>query len=556
MMLDEILEQIDSLRQRFDAESRQLLRQLIDPTHQPPSQWRGRTPPSYLFEIVANAKTSLDVDKLDYLARDSYYVGIQTLPASFSHRLIAEARVVNDRIAWPIKAAYDVFQLFQLRFSMFKRVYSHRTAKAIEYMLTDAMLLADETLRISAAAHDPKRFVHLNDSVLDAIRTYDVDDQLQRRRGLQSLLDKRDLPLAAQAELQRLIDELPSESALIKMQQAQQLLDRVSRRRLYRLCFEIPLPPVMMRLEEITADHICACQPLSSERIESSEASLWEWGSSSAGEDTEEDEEQPLDDDDDVCESLSQPSSYPQALTARQILLPSDLGVQNLKLNFSMKDKNPLEQIPFFSKIDRDSSVFQSADAISATLPSAFQERTLRIFLKRPTSWRKHLVRIAVQELCARLGIRQFRDQLQQVRDEAKVSTQRLEMLLPKIDQMLPASSADTAAHLARIEKVRDSLEFDRRQRTRGSTSPPASATRAAPSASPLARPSVATSSVDKTSTTERTPHKSPRASDALMRTQSAPSVASAVRLGYDHSKRSADAEAVGADANIKRRRL
>ena len=42
-----------------------------------------------------------------------------------------------------------------------------RKAKAVEFMVVDALLEADPALRLSAAASDPEQFVRLDDSVLE-----------------------------------------------------------------------------------------------------------------------------------------------------------------------------------------------------------------------------------------------------------------------------------------------------------------------------------------------------------------------------------------------------
>lgn len=37
---------------------------------------------------------------------------------------------------------YNVYELFHTRYTLFKTVYTHKTTKAIEYMVTDALLEA------------------------------------------------------------------------------------------------------------------------------------------------------------------------------------------------------------------------------------------------------------------------------------------------------------------------------------------------------------------------------------------------------------------------------
>lgn len=68
----------------------------------------------------------------DYIARDTRAVGETcTLVAS---RLIHAARVVDDTICYDWKDSQSVYELFHSRYSLHKRVYNHKSAKAIEYV--------------------------------------------------------------------------------------------------------------------------------------------------------------------------------------------------------------------------------------------------------------------------------------------------------------------------------------------------------------------------------------------------------------------------------------
>jgi len=108
------------------------------------------------FDIVANAHNSIDVDKFDYIARDCLNIGIKS---SYDFkRLMKYSKVIDDHICFSSKEVYTVYELFHTRYSLFKQVYSHRVAKAIEYMIQDAFSLADPVLQISSRILEPETF--------------------------------------------------------------------------------------------------------------------------------------------------------------------------------------------------------------------------------------------------------------------------------------------------------------------------------------------------------------------------------------------------------------
>lgn len=111
----------------------------------------------FLYQIVANYKNGIDVDKLDYLARDSKYLNI---PFSYEpKRLIEFSRVIDGEICFHAKEAYNIYKLYQTRYDLHKQVYQHRATKEIEYMITDALLAADDELKISDCIQDKETFV-------------------------------------------------------------------------------------------------------------------------------------------------------------------------------------------------------------------------------------------------------------------------------------------------------------------------------------------------------------------------------------------------------------
>ena len=116
---------------------------------------------------MANKRNSIDVDKFDYIMRDCQYIGIKC--SVDSKRLINCARVVDNQICYNQKEAYNLYEVFHVRYSLFKRVYTHKVGKAVEYMITDALIAADSVLGISSAVNDMKKYLYLDDTILNEI---------------------------------------------------------------------------------------------------------------------------------------------------------------------------------------------------------------------------------------------------------------------------------------------------------------------------------------------------------------------------------------------------
>jgi deoxynucleoside triphosphate triphosphohydrolase SAMHD1 len=89
------------------------------------------------YQIVANKINQLDVDKMDYIRRDCFYLGMN-FSGEYS-RLINDVKVVTigntKQIAWSIKLQYDIFHLFSTRYRLHKTVYNHPKVKAFEYLV-------------------------------------------------------------------------------------------------------------------------------------------------------------------------------------------------------------------------------------------------------------------------------------------------------------------------------------------------------------------------------------------------------------------------------------
>lgn len=151
-----ILEKICSRIPDFSSQDIAFMKSIINPL----DQHKGA-----LYQIVSNYLNGIDVDKFDYLLRDSYNLGMSISFNPF--RLIKEFIIDdNDNIAYPLHCSSDIYELFQSRYIMHKKVYSHKTIKLIESMFKDIFILIDPIYHISDSVYDLDEFCKLTDQTL------------------------------------------------------------------------------------------------------------------------------------------------------------------------------------------------------------------------------------------------------------------------------------------------------------------------------------------------------------------------------------------------------
>lgn len=84
----------------------------------------------YLYQIVCNKRCGIDVDKMDYLRRDSYHCGMPEFQSEF---IIRNSQIDKDNnICFKSKIKSDISDLFAARHRMFKTVYQHHTSMKID----------------------------------------------------------------------------------------------------------------------------------------------------------------------------------------------------------------------------------------------------------------------------------------------------------------------------------------------------------------------------------------------------------------------------------------
>lgn len=243
------------LRKDADGDDFALIGELIDPPKRQLEEllergqlrqgWsghiRGRpVEKAWLYEIVSNWRSGIDVDKFDYFRRDALFLGIQR---QFDHdRYLKGVRVVEDgesgvfTISPPDKDKETLREsMLELRKMLHRCAYQHKTVKKVELHMIDILKMMNEHVRVTgkdgkkmsmsqaAIDLDPIAYPKLTDTFVEA-RLFDGEDPAldNAHNEFQQRINQRNLMrLVADWDLPRLgedggsLKQLPEPEAVI-----------------------------------------------------------------------------------------------------------------------------------------------------------------------------------------------------------------------------------------------------------------------------------------------------------------------------------------------------
>ena len=102
------------------------------------SIFKDQYPKRFLHQLISS---QLDMDRLDYLCRDSFFTGVHEGNIG-SARIIKMLNVVDDRLVVDSKGIYSIENYLISRRLMYWQVYLHKTTVATEKMLVNLLLRA------------------------------------------------------------------------------------------------------------------------------------------------------------------------------------------------------------------------------------------------------------------------------------------------------------------------------------------------------------------------------------------------------------------------------
>ena len=107
------------------------------------SIFKGEYPRKFMCQLISS---QLDMDRADYLKRDSFYTGVAEGNIN-SERLITMLNVVDDRLVVEEKGIYSVEKFLVARRFMYWQVYLHKTSLVAEQLLTRILKRAKELVQ-------------------------------------------------------------------------------------------------------------------------------------------------------------------------------------------------------------------------------------------------------------------------------------------------------------------------------------------------------------------------------------------------------------------------
>ncbi len=135
-------------------------------------------PKKFLYQLVSG---QLDMDRLDYLNRDSFYSGVSEGVVGYD-RIINMLDVHDDNIVVEEKGIYSIEKFIVARRLMYWQVYLHKTSLVADLMLKNAVLRAKEVYRGNNKQSEIS--ANLNFFLSNTLTVNDFDEHLTKFAAL------------------------------------------------------------------------------------------------------------------------------------------------------------------------------------------------------------------------------------------------------------------------------------------------------------------------------------------------------------------------------------
>ncbi|MGY3053324.1 HD superfamily phosphohydrolase [Pedobacter sp. UYEF25] len=136
--------------------------------------FRGTYPKKFLNQLISG---QLDLDRMDYLNRDSFFTGVSEGVISFD-RIIKMLNVSNDNLVLEEKGIYSVEKFLIARRLMYWQVYLHKTVIAGEMLLVKILARAKYLASMGHELFAPPSLNYFLKNNVDELNFFDNKESL------------------------------------------------------------------------------------------------------------------------------------------------------------------------------------------------------------------------------------------------------------------------------------------------------------------------------------------------------------------------------------------
>lgn len=147
--------------------------------------FEGRHPRKFLQQLISG---QLDLDRMDYLNRDSFFTGVNEGVISFD-RIIKMFNILDDNLVIEEKGIYSIENFLISRRLMYWQVYLHKTAVSAEQLLVKILKRAKELASSGTELFASPALSHFLKNNVNQLNFFEEDIHLHYF----SLLDDQDI---------------------------------------------------------------------------------------------------------------------------------------------------------------------------------------------------------------------------------------------------------------------------------------------------------------------------------------------------------------------------
>ncbi len=178
MILEKIIKRDPVLTSTISNDEIRFIQDLINPQkHQI----------GFMYQIVSNNINNVDVDKFDYITRDTHNLGLK-FGFNFE-RIINDVVAIDNNVCYLNKMYFELASMFTTRYRLHKQVYTHKGVIATQYLLGQMMCKLEPLLHMYAATDNMDDFCGLTDEYILIMLKYFNSHKNQYSDDEQKLID-------------------------------------------------------------------------------------------------------------------------------------------------------------------------------------------------------------------------------------------------------------------------------------------------------------------------------------------------------------------------------